>query len=74
VGGNKTNPLDNISVFSTKDAKVLSKVDAIKQSKTNITSIIPENYQEYLTMIFYKDKNQTQKIQQIKDICKDFFI
>jgi HD superfamily phosphohydrolase len=74
VGGNKTNPLDNITVFSTKDAKVLSKVDAIKQSKTNITSIIPENYQEYLTMIFYKDKNQTQKIQQIKDICKDFFI
>ena len=53
VSGNKTNPLDNIYVYKTKDLFMKgSNVKARKINKNDISHIIPDIYQEYITMIF----------------------
>ena len=41
----------NHSWFSTKDDSIVKLLDS------NLTKLIPENFQETVLMIFYKDKN-----------------
>jgi HD superfamily phosphohydrolase len=58
VSGNKQNPLDSIYVYKTKDMFVNGfNVKAQLINKHDITYIIPEIYQEYVTMIFRKDRD-----------------
>jgi HD superfamily phosphohydrolase len=51
ISGNKKNPLHNINVYSTKDDSIVKLLDS------NLTKLMPENFQETILMIFYKDKN-----------------
>lgn len=67
VSGNKKNPLDNIYVYSTKD----NIPRAYKQIKSGITTMMPINHQEYLTIIFYKNKD-IDRINKIKKNFDDF--
>lgn len=59
VSGSKKNPLDSVYTYKTKDAfrgdneLKINKVDISKYSL-----LIANNYQEYITMIFYKDRNE----------------
>ena len=57
VGGNKTNPLDEIFVYNTKNISNPKGIKAIKKNKEDITILIPNVYQEYVTMLFYKIKH-----------------
>ena len=51
ISGNKKNPLHNINVYSTKDDSIVKLLDS------NLTKLMPQNFQETVLMIFYKDKN-----------------
>jgi HD superfamily phosphohydrolase len=58
VSGNKTNPLDNIYVYKTKDFCIDKfNVKAYKINKNDITHIVPEAYQEYVTMVYRRDRD-----------------
>ena len=58
VNGNKLNPLENIYVYKTKDLFINgSNVSAQKINKTDISHIIPDIYQEYITMVFRTDRD-----------------
>ena len=49
ISGNKKNPLDYVYLYDNKT----NKIKLLKDSNT--TTLIPYNYQEYITMIFYKN-------------------
>lgn len=51
VSGNKSNPLDNVYVYRTKD-----RYKSIKINKTDITNLVPVNYQEQILMVFKVDR------------------
>jgi hypothetical protein len=48
ISGNKKNPLDDIYLYKSKNNDVILLRDS------NTTILIPENYQEYITMIYLK--------------------
>lgn len=60
VSGNKPNPLDNIYVYKTKDC--YDNVKIHKMSRHDISMIIPEKYQEYITLVYRKNKSYTEII------------
>lgn len=77
VSGNKLNPLDRIYVYKTKDLFVNGyNVKAHRINRNDISHIIPEVYQEYITMVFRRDRDpdkiveDKQMFQQIKDLNK----
>lgn len=70
VSGNKTNPLDDIYIYKTKH--MLNNITAIKQDKTLYTALMPNIYQEYITMIFSKTKLDFENINKIKLDFKDY--
>ncbi|VBB18054.1 HD phosphohydrolase [Yasminevirus sp. GU-2018] len=58
VSGNKLNPLDRIYVYKTKDLFMNGhNVKAKRINKTDITHIIPDTYQEYITMVYRRDRD-----------------
>ena len=74
VSGNKLNPLDCIYVYKTKDLFENGyNVKAFKIDKTDITHIMPSNYQEYITRVYRKDRNlhclysDKEKFQNLRD-------
>lgn len=74
VSGNKQNPLDSIYVYKTKDLFENGyNVKAKLINKTDITHIMPENHQEFLTMVYRKDRDfislskDKEKFQSIRD-------
>jgi HD superfamily phosphohydrolase len=73
VGGNKTNPLDNISVYETKNIgnSYPSRIDPMKN---DITLLIPEIYQEYMISIFIHKKVSYDDMQKYKKICDNMFL
>lgn len=78
VSGNKNNPLDSIYTYNTKDLKK-SKYDAVpiklstmKKQKEDITTLISSSYQEYLIIVFYKDRKLSDRIKELKDIFINF--
>lgn len=73
VSGNKSNPLDNIFVFKTKDVFGMSpNIKSVKCNKDNITLVMPTIHQEYITMIFYKQREETNIIDEMKQTFKEF--
>ena len=65
VGGNKKHPFENIIIYKTKDMTT-SKI-------TKITNIIPEIYQEYIYIVFYKEQNNDSNIiQQLKKCYNNY--
>lgn len=74
VSGNKLNPLDFIYVYKTKDIFENGyDVRAFKFDKTDITHIMPDNHQEFITRVYRKDRNlnalisDKEKFQKIRD-------
>ena len=64
ISGNKQNPLDNIFVYSTKDvSRILTKLEC----QGDLTIMLPPMYQEYLTVVFYKDKKNIDMIKLIRN-------
>ncbi len=73
VSGSKTNPLDDIYFYSHKDN--VDKCFKISIAKDKTSHLISSVYQEYVTMIFVKDKSdnktKTELINFIDSICID---
>ena len=57
ISGNKSNPLDNIFLYSTKNDDIVKLLDS------DLTKLMPDNFQETLIMIFYKNKDKLEEIQ-----------
>ena len=58
VSGNKLNPLDSVYVYKTKDLFINGfGVTAHRINKTDISHIIPETYQEYILMVYRRDRD-----------------
>ena len=49
ISGNKKNPLDYVYLYNNKN----NNIKLLKDSNT--TTLIPYNYQEYITMIFFRN-------------------
>lgn len=50
ISGNNKNPLDNIFLYSTKNNAI------VKLNESNLTKLMPDNFQETVIMIFHKNK------------------
>lgn len=61
VSGNKSNPLDNIFVYKTKNKNEGFSLSAQKQSKESISYLVGDTYQEHLNIIFYKKTDKRSK-------------
>jgi HD superfamily phosphohydrolase len=75
VSGDKSNPLDNIFVYKTKDNETGMSIHATKQGKETISYLVGDNYQEYLNIIFYKKtdiKSKTEVIPELKRIFSEY--
>lgn len=72
VSGNKTNPLDNVYVYKTKDTGKYLKIEAIKKNKEDITALMPKTHQEHVIMVFYKNKSDIVRINDIKRSFNDY--
>lgn len=72
VSGNKPNPLDNIYVYKTKDSSTSRKLTAYKKNKEEATLLMPNIYQEYITIIFYKEKESLENKERIS-FLKTYF-
>lgn len=68
VSGSKTNPLDCIYAYRTKDKKDAADIRKIDVSKYSL--LIANNYQEWVTMIFYKEKNDIV-VEQLRNDFRD---
>ena len=63
VSGNKGNPLNNIFYYDTKvTVKKSSKNRSFKIAKNEVSSIVPDNHQEYIVMIYSKKNEKTDII------------
>ena len=72
VSGNKSNPLDNIFVYKTKDNEKGVSIHATKQGKETISHLVGDNYQEYLNIIFYKKTDKKSKTETIPELKRIF--
>jgi HD superfamily phosphohydrolase len=57
VSGNKNNPLDMIYVYRTKDLLDGQQIRERHIDKNEISHIIPDIYQEHITMIYRRDRD-----------------
>lgn len=62
VSGNKTNPLDNVSFYDTKLLHSRQSLNEIKMKKENLSLLTPQVYQEYIHMVYVKDKKNIDAI------------
>jgi len=67
VSGDKTNPLDNISFYDTKLLSNQQELEEIKMNKKHISLLIPNVYQEYMHMIYIKNKIDDEQFLKIKN-------
>ena len=72
VSGNKPNPLDSIYVYKTKNPNEIYGKLNISKSKMNILELMPNGYQEYLLMIYYKNKTKYNKIKKLTEYYNNF--
>lgn len=73
VSGNKPNPLNSIFVYKTKHSNTPTQLTAHKQNKEEVTLLMPNIYQEYIITIYYKDKNNKKRINELKEYCHGMF-
>lgn len=72
VSGNKGNPLDRIYVYKTKDMLFNNyerdgDIKARLINKSDITNLVPDNHQEYVIMVFRRNKNAIELGKDKKD-------
>lgn len=68
VSGDKSNPLDNVFCYSTKSLLSKEVPDVRKLKITEISLLVPKLHQEYITMIFYKNRERKKNIAKLKEI------
>ena len=68
VSGDKQHPLDSIYSYSTKSLLQKDIPDVKKIEVDNVSLLIPKVHQEYITMIFVKNKNNKKAINKVKDL------
>ena len=73
VSGNKPNPLDSIYLYKTKNVNKSNKLTWYKKNKEEISLIIPNLYQEYIIIIYYKVKSNVERINELQKYCHDMF-
>lgn len=66
ISGNKNNPLDHIYCYKTKNA-IDGQLVAHKLQIEDVTKLLSKNYQEHITIIFYKDKYNYDRIKKLRD-------
>lgn len=78
VSGNKENPLNNIYVYKTKEHFMNgNNVRSRKIDKREITHLLSETYQEYVTIVYTKSSCQNiiakakERFNQIKDLFRE---
>lgn len=67
VSGNKKNPLDSVLLYNTKDPTKTCK-------NRNSTTMLPKNHQEYILMVFYKRKHETNTVDVLRKFCESIDI
>ena len=75
VSGNKSNPLDNIFVYKTKNKNEGIPLSATKKNKQNISFLVGDTYQEHLNIVFYKKTDEHSKlvtIPTLKNVFLDY--
>lgn len=65
VSGNKGNPLSKIYVYSNKD-----KLERELINFKKISQLTPASYQEHITYIYYKNKDDVKSIKKLKKILE----
>jgi HD superfamily phosphohydrolase len=73
VGGDKPNPLDCLHVYKTKYDNVSTLFKSHKLNKKQISGLISNTYQEYILKIYYKDKNNKKRINELEKYCNEIF-
>lgn len=73
VSGNKPNPLDSIHVYNTKNSTMSSKIMSHKKNKQDMSLLLSDSYQEYVTTIYYKNKFNKQRIAELYDYFYNIF-
>lgn len=67
VSGNKENPMNNVYTYKTKDLHAgFENLKYTKCCNDTFTKLVPASYQEIITMIFYKNKADSDTIQKLK--------
>ena len=69
VSGNKPNPLDSILLYKTKNYNKSTKLIGHKKNKEEITLMIPNIYQEYIITVYYKNKFNVKRINELQEFC-----
>lgn len=72
VSGNKKNPFDNIYCYSTKSLLDKEIPDVKKIDISKVSLLIPTTYQEYITMIFYKNRSNKKNISKLTELILKF--
>jgi hypothetical protein len=65
VSGNKGNPFDNLYFYTNKKPN-----ECLKIPKEEVTFLIPDTYQEYIYMVFVKDRDNKSLIDKMENICE----
>jgi len=65
VSGSKSNPLDCVYAYRTKD-NFEKKIVARKIDVEKYSLLVANNYQEWVTMIFYKEKGDGARVEQLR--------
>ncbi len=70
VSGSKKHPFDNIYSYSTK-SMVHSAIPEVKKVDiNNVSLLIPKIYQEYITMFYYKDRDDKKTIKKLQKLIQ----
>jgi HD superfamily phosphohydrolase len=77
VSGNKSNPLDDIYIYKTKDLynknmNIKKHIKSYKLCKYDISRMITDTYQEYVSMFFRIDRDQ-EELKKDKRMFKKIF-
>ncbi len=65
ISGKKVNPLNNIYFYHNKKPDVSFKIN-----KKQVSYLIPNTFQEYLCMIFVKDRTNMSLINKMNIVAK----
>lgn len=68
VSGDKQHPLDSIYSYSTKSMIQKDIPDVKKINMDEVSLLIPKLHQEYITMVFIKDKENKKIISKVKEL------
>lgn len=60
VSGNKKNPLDSLFTYQPSKKYIEGKKQLVKIDRKHFSCLIPEKHQEFIIMIFYRNRNDVE--------------